>query len=118
MGHSAFYSEIKIFIGCFMKRHRNSTAQQEIGRSRIFRLFKMADNSFEKHPERAHRYVQLARKIAMRYGIRIPVPLKRHYCRKCYKYLSPNINCSIRKAGDSVFVKCLECGNVMKMSGG
>lgn len=99
-----------------MIRQKKCTGQQEIGRQRIERLFLMAGREFEKHPERSHRYVQLARKISMRYNIRIPAHLKTRYCRKCYKYLSPNINCSISRAAGSVAIKCLECGKTMKLS--
>ena len=90
--------------------------QQAIGKERIERLFSLAEKEFHSHPERSHRYVQLARKIAMRYNIRLPSATKRLYCRKCYKYLKPSINCRVRtSAGQkAVIVTCLECGHVMR----
>ena len=42
---------------------------QELGMERINKLFEQAKSEFESHPERSHRYVALARKIAMRYNI-------------------------------------------------
>lgn len=90
--------------------------QQSIGRERIERLFSMAEKEFPTHPERSHRHVQLARKIAMRYNIRIPPQLKSRYCRKCYKYLKPSINCRVRTSErqQAVITTCLECGHVIR----
>ena len=90
--------------------------QQAIGAERIERLFSLAEKEFPSHPERSHRYVSLARKIAMRYNIRLPSGLKRLYCRKCYKYLKPSINSRVRTnpRQRAVTVTCLECGHVMR----
>jgi ribonuclease P protein subunit RPR2 len=90
--------------------------QQRIGRERIERLFSMAEKEFHAHPERSHRHVQLARKIAMRYNIRLPPQLKSRYCRKCHKYLKPGINSRVRASPKqrAVITTCLECGHVMR----
>jgi ribonuclease P protein subunit RPR2 len=90
--------------------------QQGIGRERIERLFSLAEKEFSSHPERSHRYVSLARKIAMRYNIRISPELKSRYCRKCYKYLKPSINCRVRTSASqrAVIITCMECGHVMR----
>ena len=99
-----------------MGRRSKPEWQLRIARERIERLFLLADEVFDKEPERAHRYVQLARKIAMRYNIRIPKDFKRRFCKKCYKYLKPNINCRVRTRASqqAVIVTCLECGHVMR----
>ena len=90
--------------------------QQAIARERIARLFSLAEREFSSHPERSHRYVSLARKIAMRYNIRLPPELKSRYCRKCYKYLKPSINCRVRTSARqrAVIITCMECGHVMR----
>ena len=90
--------------------------QQRIGMERIERLFSLAEKEFSSHPERSHRYVSLARKLAMRYNIRLPPEMKSRFCRKCYKYLKPSINCRVRaSAGQrAVIITCLECGHVMR----
>ena len=98
-------------------RLKKDAGQRKLGLERIERLFELADKAFEKHPERAHRNVQLARKIAMRYNIRIPGRLKGKFCGKCYKYISPNINCVIGRSHGSLTVRCLECGNAASMPG-
>jgi ribonuclease P protein subunit RPR2 len=90
--------------------------QQSIGRERIERLFSLAQKEFSKNPQRSQSYVQLARKIAMRYNIRLPPELKRQYCKKCYKYLKPSINSRVRTNPKqrAVTVTCLECGHIMR----
>jgi len=85
-------------------------SQKKIAKERIEKLFSMAEGS-----PRADRYVEMARKIAMRYNIRIPPRLKRKFCSKCYKFLTPN-NSTVRtsRKEKAVIVKCLNCGAVMR----
>jgi len=90
--------------------------QQKIGMERIQRLFSLAEKEFSKNPGRSHSYVILARKIAMRYNIRLPPELRRSYCKKCYKYLKPSINSRVRASPKqkAVIITCLECGHIMR----
>lgn len=99
-----------------MLKRRSKKWQHELGLERIKILFDRADFEFKKHPERSHRYIQLARKIAMRYNIRMPKYLKRKFCKKCYRYLVPGVNCRVRtnKAKQVVAITCLKCGNVTR----
>jgi ribonuclease P protein subunit RPR2 len=93
---------------------RGGAQNKKTGLDRIERLFELAERDFDSHPERAHRNVQLARKIATRYNIRMPKRFRTMFCRKCYKYLSPNINCRVKKSGSLLTIKCLECGALTK----
>jgi len=99
-------------------RNRSSKPgwQQEIAEERIRILLTLAGKEFGKHPERSDRYVELARKIGMRYNVKIP-KASRRFCRKCYKYIVPGKNCVIRSNARtrSIEVKCLECGGVTRM---
>nr|WP_048060630.1 ribonuclease P protein component 4 [Methanothermus fervidus] len=85
-----------------------------IALERINILFNLAEREFHKHPERSHRYVEIARNIAMKYNIRIPRIWKRRFCKKCYKFLKPGYNSRIRVSGGKVKIKCLECGHIMR----
>ncbi|MDI6724450.1 MAG: ribonuclease P protein component 4 [Methanobacterium sp.] len=98
-----------------MRRGRRPQWMLKIARERIDILFKLADESFNTHPERSHRYVQMARNIATKYNIRMPRIWKRRFCKNCYKFLKPGKNCQIRLKDSSVTIKCFECGNVMKV---
>lgn len=90
-----------------------------IALERIRRLFEMADYIFHVNPNLSHRYVELARKIAMRCKIRIPRDLRRRFCHRCYKFLRPGVNCRIRLAKrrePHIVITCLECGNIMRLN--
>ena len=100
----------------YARQAGRKTAQKKLGIERIRRLFEQAEKEFKKHPERSKRYVQLARKIAMRYNIQIPQTLRRRFCKKCNSYLVPGQNCQVRTSAKqrAVIIKCLECGNLTR----
>ena len=83
--------------------------QKEIAKERVKILFQQAEEVFSKDKALAHRYVTLARKIAMKVKIRIPIELKRKYCKHCYKFLMPGVNSRIRTRDGKVIISCLEC---------
>lgn len=89
---------------------------KKIALERIRRLFAQAEEAFREDPEKAHRHVAMARKIALRYNVRLPVELKRRVCKGCGRFLVPGKNArtrlSPRKA--SVITTCLECGHVSR----
>jgi len=91
---------------------RNASENKKIARERVNELFKQAEKAKEK--ALADRYVELARKIAMRYKIRIPTELKRRVCKNCYSYLRPGKNVRIRINEGKVIYYCLECKKYMR----
>jgi len=96
------------------KRHVKPAYQLRIARERIKILFELADKEFKNHPERSHRYVQLARRIAMRYNVRIPRELKRRICKGCHRYLVPGVNCRVRTSQKMLTITCLNCGRIAR----
>jgi len=55
------------------KRSKKPEWQSKIARERIEILFKIAERKLEGHPERSRRYIELARKIGLRYNIRLQI---------------------------------------------
>jgi len=98
------------------RRAKRPRYQEQIVKERIRKLLDQAREVFRERPELAHRYAGLARRISLRYNIRLPKDFKRHICKKCHKYLVPGSNCRVRARKDqqAVIVKCLECGNIMR----
>ncbi|MFP4115949.1 MAG: ribonuclease P protein component 4 [Candidatus Aenigmatarchaeota archaeon] len=90
--------------------------QKDIARERIGILFQEAGEAFPKHKDRADRYVELARKIAMRYRVKIPKELKKKICESCYSYIKPGVNCETEVDSEEKTVKwrCEECGHVKR----
>jgi ribonuclease P protein subunit RPR2 len=88
---------------------------QRIAKERMQILLMQAEREFEGHPERAKRYVRLAKKIGMRYNVRLK-GVKSKFCSKCFAPLKPGVNCRVRARKDkqSVVVTCLACGSVSR----
>ena len=87
----------------------SKSKQKEIALERIRVLFREAEEVFQKNKSLAGRYVALARKIAMKVRLRLPLELKRRYCKHCYTLLKPGINARIRVRDGKVIISCLEC---------
>ena len=83
--------------------------QKEIAKERVQILFKQAEDNFSKNKSLANRYITLARKVAMKVKIRIPLELKRKFCKHCYKFLMPGINSRVRTRDGKVIISCFEC---------
>ena len=88
--------------------------QKEIALERIKILFEEAKLAFKEDPALSNRYVHLARKLAMRYKIRIPKEFKRKYCKHCYSYLKPPYNARVRIQNKKVVYTCYNCRKFMR----
>ena len=76
---------------------RKKGLEKKIARERIDILFQLAEaEALRGNPRRSTRYVQLARRIAMRYNTPIPSDLKRRFCRGCGAFLLPAGNSRVR----------------------
>ena len=89
--------------------------QQDIAEERIEILFSLAEKEFKKHPDRAERYIELARKIGLRYNVRLPKDLKRKFCKKCMNYLKPGVNTRIRLNKGKKTYFCMDCGKIVRV---
>ncbi|RLI96811.1 MAG: ribonuclease P [Candidatus Aenigmatarchaeota archaeon] len=96
-------------------RRQKPAWQQKIARERIAILFKEAEKQAKAgNLDLSNRYVQLARKIGMRYQIKIAKPLKRKFCKYCYSYLYPGLTCSQRVKDKSIIIKCFSCKKIIR----
>lgn len=92
------------------------TAQQRkaLAKERILLLFQQAKNRFPGETDLAHRYVELARKIAMKVRMHIPKEVKHLYCKHCYSYLLPPYTVRVRLQRGHVARTCLVCKRTMR----
>ncbi len=89
--------------------------QQDIAEERIEILFNLAEKEFKKHPERSKRYIELARKIGLRYNVRFPKELKRQFCKKCNSILIGSTKqVRIDSKTKTIAIKCLNCGKIYR----
>ena len=97
-----------------MKVRSKNPAGKQIARERIWVLFGQARLVYTAHPDLSNRYVELARKIAMRQRIRIDRELRRQYCHHCYAYLVPGRNMRVRVHRGNVVVTCKSCNRTTR----
>lgn len=96
-------------------KHYSSARREnrKIALERISILFKMAREVFDNEAKLAQRYVSLARKIGMRYKVRIPIEFRRMICRRCKGFILPGKNCIVRirqEREPHLVITCLICG--------
>ena len=92
--------------------------QQDIAKERIEILLGLATKEFRKKPEQARRYVELARKISLRYNIRMEKGQKGKFCKKCNTLLLPGFTSSVRldSTRKLVIIRCKNCGAIYRQS--
>ena len=100
-----------------MKEKSRNPVTKKIARERIEVLFEEAKGAFSAHPERSNRYVDLARRIAMRQRIRIDREFRRQFCHHCYTYLVPGRNMRVRVHRGMVVITCLACNKKTRFRG-
>ncbi|MDD1675289.1 MAG: ribonuclease P [Methanomicrobiales archaeon] len=92
-----------------MVQRSTGTDVQRIARERIDILFQRAEMTFDCDSSLSDRYVQIARRIAMRHRLRIPRELRRRFCGYCGRYLMPGVSARVRIHRGKVVVTCLRC---------
>ena len=90
--------------------------ERRIALERMEILFGLAEKeALQGHAPRARRYVDLARRLGMRYNVRVPPEYKRRFCKECLAYLVPSVNARVRVGRGRVVVTCLACGAVQRV---
>jgi len=97
-------------------RKKQKDWAKDMAYQRIIRLFELARMEFKKNPGYSNRYVQLARKIGMRYRVRMPQGLKRQICKHCHAYLVQGVTARTRLKGTHIITTCISCGKQMRLS--
>lgn len=97
-----------------MVNRRESIAR--VAKERIDILKKFALDNLVIKPDIAENAYRIARAISMRARVRMPVELKRYFCRRCGAALtSNNIRVRVRdRRTTHVVVTCLRCGFVRR----
>ena len=88
---------------------KKKETNKEIARERVLILFSKAEEAYKDSQGLANRYVKLARKIQMKYKIRMPSELKRKFCKHCLIFAVPSRNCRVRLQKGHIVYYCLEC---------
>jgi ribonuclease P protein subunit RPR2 len=92
---------------------RNKGEERDLALGRIRRLFGLAEQA-QRERQKPERYVELARRIAMRYQVSLPTEIRRRVCRACGCLLTPGATARHRVASGRVSVTCLRCGAIKR----
>lgn len=71
----------------------------------------------EKDQELAERQARLAKKIAMRYRVRLPYGARQLFCKKCKAFIVPGKSARVRVGRAktrAVRITCLRCGHTYR----
>ena len=86
---------------------------RQVARERIEILFDIARKTFPQDRSLSKHYLELARRIGMKAGVRLTKEQKMALCKNCGSFLVPGVNCRVRtrsEFGTTVLITCLECG--------
>ena len=87
-----------------------------IAKERIALLMREADSAaLSGSLDMADRYVEMARRVGMRYNVRIPQEFRRRFCRGCYGYLLPGVTSRNRFNKGNLVTTCTRCGHIARM---
>ncbi len=88
---------------------REKRLEKKIAKERIKILFEMMERMKDEDYDLARRYVELARRIAMKYRLKLPKRYKLLFCKKClYPYKEGKFRVRVRKS--RVIITCMNCG--------
>lgn len=88
---------------------------KELARERIDIL--VANALREPDENLAGRQARLAKKIAMRYRVRLPYDIRQLYCKKCKAFVVPGKTARVRTGRSktkAIRITCLKCGHTYR----
>ena len=91
---------------------------RQIAMQRIHTLFRLAKEKIREEPELAQRYATIARKIAMRAKLRLPMEYRRMVCKHCKSFIYPCVNCRVRvqqRREPHMAITCQVCGETTRI---
>lgn len=64
----------------------------------------------------AQRQASIARRICMKFNIRLPYEKRQLFCKRCKKFTVPGLNALVRVESrpKAIRIKCLECSHVYR----
>ena len=85
-------------------------SKKEIATQRILILFDNAVSNARNNPRLAERQAQIARKISMRFKIKMPWQIRTSVCKKCKKFIVPGVTSKVRVGRSNVKSVRITCG--------
>jgi ribonuclease P protein subunit RPR2 len=105
----------RISLQPLKKKKKRRLQVKEVARERIDIL--VANTLKEKDENLAGRKAQLAKKMAMRFRLRLPYDVRQLYCKKCKAFIVPGTTARVRVGRAktrAVRITCLRCGHTYR----
>ncbi len=100
-------------------RRKKPSDQIRIAEERIKKLFELCEEAVKNNrQDLADRYAEIARKISMKYKVKLPKEFNRRICKKCGSFLTPGINLRVRLNKNIITYTCLNCGSIRRFGRG
>ncbi len=84
---------------------------------RMHILIQNAISNARKRPELAERQANLAKKLSMKYRVRMPYHLRMNFCKKCKKFIVPGFTARVRTGRSdvkSIRITCNFCNHTYR----
>jgi len=98
------------------KKYKGTLKQQKkLALAEISSIFNKAKEVFDKKPDLANKYAKKARRMALKYKIKLPLKLKRRICKNCHGFLVPGKNLRVRTHKGHMVYYCLNCKSFVRV---
>ena len=91
-------------------------SKKEIAMKRMEILFNNALSNAKNNPGLAQRQAEIAKKISLKFKIKMPFEINSSFCKKCKKFIAPGIASRIRLGSKpkSVRITCSYCNHTYR----
>tara|TARA_B100000686_G_scaffold302358_1_gene338362 strand:- start:626 stop:925 length:300 start_codon:yes stop_codon:yes gene_type:complete len=88
-------------------------SKKQIASRRIEILFNNAIINAKSNPELAQKQAEIAKKISMKFKIKMPFEIRASFCKNCKKFIPPGLASKIRLGSKpkSIRVTCTYCNH-------
>ena len=90
---------------------------KDLAIQRIYRIINIALLTANYDLELAEKQAMIAKRISMKYRVRLPYEIRQLFCKRCKRFIVPSINAKIRIGRSdlkAIRIICLECNYVYK----
>ena len=91
-------------------------SKKEIAIKRMEILFNNALSNAKNNPGLAQRQAEIAKKISLKFKIKMPLEISLSFCKKCKKFIAPGIASKIRLGSKpkSIRITCSYCNHTYR----
>ena len=92
-------------------------AHKDLALQRIEILVQNALETAKSDPKLAQKQTLLAKKISMKFRVRLPYQIRQLFCKKCKEFIIPGKTARVRVGRTNVKavrITCLKCGHVYR----